>query len=89
MNRTFIINEEHLYELADLIIQKLQPEHTEPEKRYVTKQEALKILGVKNTTLQKLRDTQSIEFTYVGKRTILYRLQSLHDYMDSKCIPRI
>lgn len=89
MKRTFIIEEEHLHELVKLIVQKIKKETPEAEEEYVSKKRAMEILGVKSSTLQSLRNAQSISFTRVGSRSFKYHLQSLYDYMESKRVKRL
>lgn len=90
--KIYQINQEDLYQLVYEVISHIEKEQAVPKQRYVSKQTCMEVLGItSSTTLQSLRDSQKIEFTYVGegRRKILYKLSSLYDYLDSKCVKRL
>lgn len=87
MERTFIITEENLYELAELIVDKIKPSTTNPEEQFITKDELKQILNLKsNTSIQRIRDEHLIEFTQIGKRKYLYRLSSVLKYLNNNIV---
>ncbi len=81
------LSEDAFYSLLNEVIKYVQEQHKRPEQRFISKKEAMQRLGIKSpTTLQKLRDTQSIRFSQVTSRTILYDVQSIDDYLNKKAI---
>ena len=58
------------------------------EERYCDSAEAMRILGVRKTTLQTLRDSSPENGIIIsrptGSKKVLYHRQSLYDFLDSK-----
>ncbi len=84
---TYNISEEDLYELANILMEKIQAKQTAPEQQFITKEQLKKILNLSSdTSVQRIRDENLIEFTQVGKRKYLYRLSSVMEYLNKNVV---
>lgn len=77
------MDDESFYALFDKVIAHIQAKQVIKEDKWVSGQEAMRILRIKSkTTLQKLRDEGQIRFSHPERRIILYDRDSLNDYLD-------
>ena len=75
------IETEAFYELIDHVVERLSTKHNVPAEKWIDGSDAMKKLGIKKTTLQKLRDHGEIEFSKMGKN-ILYNRFSIEEYIE-------
>lgn len=78
------IETEAFYSLVQKTVEKLSGELNKPLDKWVDAKQAMEILGIKKTTLQKLRDEAAIEFSKVTAKTFLYNRFSLEAYIEKK-----
>ena len=69
--------------LVELLIEKIKEVNTNTEERWVPKEEAMHILGIKSkSTLKKYRDSGYIKFSQPHKKIILYNLSSINNFLE-------
>lgn len=70
-----------LYVLIDQVVSRLKEKDGKTADKWVTPDEAMRLLNVKKTTLQNYRDQGKIRFT--GERkTLLYDRDSIMEYHE-------
>ena len=81
--QTLILSdEETLFRLLEKFYDRISREKTElPE--WVSEAEAMNMLGIKSkTTLWKLRSAGKISYSQMGKKVILYKRESIQEYIE-------
>lgn len=77
-----IVSEEQLRELLTDIVANIAKQPS--EKIWVTQSKAMELLGLKSkTSMKKLRDTGAIEYTQPMKKIILYKYESIMNYLEN------
>jgi len=77
------LEEKAFYELIQTVLEKVQPNQEKSESRWINKEAAMNLLGVKSkTTLQKLRDDGLIRFSQPQSKIIMYDRLSIEAYLD-------
>lgn len=84
--KVITMDEASFYSLIDEVIEYVRNKTQTPQKRFLTKKEALDKLSVCATTLQKLRDTQAIRVIRLSPRKLLYDAQSINEYINRNAI---
>lgn len=79
------INTRAYYALLDQVLEHIQEKFRLPkEPDWVDTETALQILNIRSrTTLQNLRDAGKVAFSQTTRKNILYRRQSLFEYIES------
>jgi hypothetical protein len=73
--------------LIDEVVQKINIQHTLPEKKWILSEDAMELLGISSrTTLQKLRDEGKLRFSCPGGKIYFYDRESIDEYITSKAI---
>ena len=72
------------YELIEKVVDRLEGDHRLPPPRWVDKEDAMKLLGIKSTSLQKLRDEGAIRYSKVLAKHFMYDRLSIEEYLEEK-----
>jgi len=76
------LEHEAFHELVDQVVARLQEKLQLKDVRWITGDEAMEILKIGKSTLQKLRDTGAIRFSQMERKHILYDRVSLEEYIQ-------
>jgi len=77
------LQDEAFYSLIEEVVERLQEKHTTTDEIWVTPKRAMELLNIKSkSTLQNLRDTGTITYTQPQRKIILYKHQSILDYLE-------
>ncbi len=76
------LESEALYKLVKEVVLKLKPDFENHKSTWVDGQEAMAILNCGKTKLQELRNSGEIEFTQPSRKAILYKRESLLEYLN-------
>lgn len=76
------LEQDAFHELVDQVVARLQEKLQIKEARWVTGDEAMEILKIGKSTLQKLRDTGAVRFSQMERKHILYDRLSLDEYIE-------
>lgn len=77
------LHDEAFYALVEKVVDRIVEKQKVTEKPWVTPERAMKLLNIKSkTTLQKLRDEGSITFSQPQKKIILYKYDSIMNYLE-------
>lgn len=69
--------------LIDRVVKHIKEKHSVTQDRWVTPEEAQKILNVGKTCLQSLRNESKIVYSQPSRKQILYDRQSLEQYLKN------
>jgi len=87
MKTEFItIESEAFYRLLNDIHEFLQSKIEKPEPVWLTASQVKSMLGVKDSTLSRLRNEGCIVYSQISKKQILYKASSIHEYLESKIV---
>lgn len=59
-------------------------QNQKPVVKWISKEEAMRILNVKRTKLQELRDNNEIITSKISRKNILYDITSILEYIERK-----
>ena len=77
------LEDEAFYALIEAVVDRIREQHKIVEDKWISTEEAMNKLRIKSkTTLQKLRDKGKIRFSQPEKKTILYDLASISEYLE-------
>lgn len=76
------LEERAFFQLLEKVVAHLKEKHNVKEDRWITAVEAQRRLGVSKSTMQRLRDSQTIVFSQPRKKIILYDSHSINDYLN-------
>lgn len=76
------IQEDAFFDLLKKSYEYIKAIHDIKEEKWVLPEKAMKMLGVKTTKLQELRDSGEIEISQPSKKVILYNIDSIRAYLD-------
>lgn len=82
------LESEALYDLIEKVVDRLSEDQKLPPPRWIDKDEAMDMLKIKSTSLQKLRDEGKIRFTKVLAKNILYDRFSIEEYLEEQAHER-
>lgn len=72
------------YKLVEQVAARVLESYSERPFKWVTPEKAMSLLNISSkTTMQKLRDEGKIRFSQPAKKTILYDLHSINDFLES------
>ena len=74
-----VIESEAFYKLVEEVVDRLQPVAKE---KWIFEEEAMRMLGVKKTTLWDLRTKGKIRFSQPSKKRIFYDRESIEAYIE-------
>jgi hypothetical protein len=75
--------------LVDRVVDYLKQNHSIERDKWISADEALKLLDVKSkTTLQRMRDDGRIRFSQPQKKIILYDRDSIIEYLEENAQER-
>ena len=74
-----VIESEAFYKLVEEVVDRLQPVAKE---KWIFEEEAMRMLGVKKTTLWDLRTKGKIRFSQPSKKLIFYDRESIEAYIE-------
>lgn len=77
-----VIEKEAFYKLIDEVVGHLSEKYNRPVDKWIDGDEAMRILRIKSTSLQKLRDEGKIEFSKINAKTILYNRFSIDEFIE-------
>ena len=77
-----IIDEGNLEELVEQVAERLLEKLKVPQEQWIGDKEAMRLLGVKKTTLQKYRDEGKIRFSQPSKKIIQYDRFSIDEFLE-------
>lgn len=78
------LEEPAFYALLEQSITHLQKVFTKDKDRWLTGEEAMRLLNIKSkTTMQKLRDEGRIRYSQPDKRIIMYDRESINEYLEN------
>ena len=75
------LEEDAFYALIDEVVNRLSEKHNDKVDKWVDGSDAMSILKIGKSTLQKLRDEGEIEYSKMGK-IILYNRFSIEEYIE-------
>ena len=73
-----------LYDLIEKVVDRLEADRKLPPPRWVDKEEAMELLGIKSTSLQKLRDEGGIRYSRVLAKHFMYDRISIEEYLEKQ-----
>ena len=77
------LQEEAFYTLIEEVVDRLKEKFEAPDEVWVTPERAMELLNVKaKSTMQILRDTGAITFTQPQRKIILYKYDSIMEYLE-------
>ncbi len=77
------LEDEAFYSLIESVIHRIKSALPDPEDKWVSGDEAMKLLRITSkTTLQKLRDEGKIRFSHPEKKHIVYDRESINAYLE-------
>lgn len=76
------LEEKAFFELVEQVVERLSDKLNVPVDRWIDGQEAMRRLGIKSTTLQKLRNEGQLVYTQPSRKVILYEAASIDDYLE-------
>jgi hypothetical protein len=71
------------YELLDRVIRHIREKHNVTQDRWVTPQEAQRLLNVGKTCLQTLRNEGKLAYSHPMRKVILYDRLSIESYLKN------
>jgi hypothetical protein len=76
------LEEPAFYALVDQVVTYIKTKHEVKEDKWLSGEEAMKLLHIGKTTLQKFRDEGRIRFFQADRKIILYDRDSINEYLD-------
>ncbi len=76
------LEEAAFYELIEKVVHRMKEKEKAKEEKWIPGEDALKLIGIGKTTLQKLRNEGKIRFSQPLRKVILYDFQSILKYLD-------
>ena len=70
------------YALVEEVVDRLKDQNNVQHDKWISDQDARKMLHIGKTTLQKLRDEGAIRFSQPSKKLILYDRDSILEYLE-------
>jgi hypothetical protein len=77
------IEQKAFYELLDRVVKHIKEKNSVTQDRWVTPEEAQKILNVGKTCLQTLRNESKVVYSQPMRKVILYDRLSLEKYLQN------
>ncbi|HEY1045694.1 MAG TPA: helix-turn-helix domain-containing protein [Bacteroidia bacterium] len=76
------MEDEAFYQLIKQVVDRIKEETSPNEHEWLDGDEAMKILNIKTSALQTLRNEGKIEYSQPSRKVILYKRSSLFDYLN-------
>jgi len=77
------LQDDAFYALIEEIVERIKEKHTTQDETWVTPERAMELLNIKSkSTLQNLRDTGAITYTQPQRKIILYKHESILEYLE-------
>jgi Helix-turn-helix domain len=77
------LEEAAFYALVEEVVARIKEKQAAPEDRWVSGEVVMQKLKINSkTTLQKLRDEGQIRFSQPSKKSILYDMESVVEYLE-------
>ena len=77
------LEEEAFYSLINRVVEQLKSDQNNTnDPPWVGDERAMEILGCRTSKLQELRDTEVIEFSQPSRKWIMYKTESLYNYLE-------
>lgn len=77
------LEDEAFYRLIDNVVERITEQNSITEDKWISPEEAMEKLRIRSkTTLQRLRDEGRIRYSQPDRRTILYDVDSLNEYLE-------
>ena len=76
-----LIESNAFYSLIDIVVQRIKEKQAITKDRWIDREEAMRLLHVGKTSLQKLRDSQELIYSQPMKKVILYDRISIESYI--------
>ncbi|GGG20084.1 hypothetical protein GCM10011344_20920 [Dokdonia pacifica] len=77
------LHDEAFYTLIDEVIDRIKEKNNTHDEIWITPERAMKLLNIKSkSTLQNLRDTGAITYTQPQRKIILYKYESVLEYLE-------
>lgn len=71
------------YKLIDEVVERIKEQNSVTEDKWISPEEAMEKLRIRSkTTLQRLRDEGRIRYSQPDRKTILYDMDSLNEYLE-------
>lgn len=77
------LEDEALYELFEKLAERLEANKKLPPPRWIDADEAMALLRIKKTSLQKLRDEGKIRYSKILAKNILYDRLSIDEFINN------
>lgn len=71
-----------LYELIDAVLRYAEEQLQRPPEPYVNAHEAMRLLGIRKSTLATLRNTGEIIYSQVTPKNLMYSRESINMFLD-------
>lgn len=76
------LEDEAFYQLVKQVVERIKSESNQVEEEWVDGAEAMRILKIKSSSLQTLRDNGKIRYSQPTRKVILYYKPSLYQYLE-------
>lgn len=77
------LHDEAFYALIDEVVDRIKEKNNTQDEIWVTPERAMELLNIKSkSTLQNLRDTGAITYTQPQRKIILYKHESILEYLE-------
>jgi len=77
------LQDEAFYALIEEVVERVKDKHTTQDEIWITPERAMELLNIKSkSTLQNLRDTGAITYTQPQRKIILYKYDSILEYLE-------
>ena len=76
------LEDEAFYQLVKQVVDRIKSESNQKEDEWVDGEEAMRILNIKTSSLQALRDNGKIRYSQPTRKVILYFKPSLYEYLE-------
>lgn len=77
------LEDDAFYALVDKVIERISARNSIVPDKWISGEEAMQKLRITSkTTLQKLRDEAKIRFSVTSKKTILYDVDSINNFIE-------
>lgn len=76
------LEDEAFYSLVENVVKRLKAAHDVQGDKWVGREEAMRLLGVKKSKLQAMRDAGEIRFSQPQRKNIVYDRASIEEYLE-------
>ncbi len=82
------LENETFYQLIKQVVERMKNDGSKVDNEWINDEEAMRLLDIKKSTLQTLRDTGKLRYSQPSKKIILYHKPSLLEYIEENARER-